>query len=80
MNAGTTFYQGSFKLFRPLEIRRFLALYILQGLSPSPQVKMKFLSQSMDRINGNDICCHVFGPNAVKRHKEFKAFFMVQDA
>jgi hypothetical protein len=79
MNAGATFYQGSFKPFTPLEIRWFLALYILQGLSPSPQIKMKFLPQSVDRINGNDMCCHVFGPNAAKRHKEFKAFFTVQD-
>jgi hypothetical protein len=79
LNAGSTIYQGTFVPFTPQEIRRFVALYILQGLSPSPQIKMKFLSQSMDPINGSDLCYRVFGLNASKRHKEFKAFFTIQD-
>ena len=33
------------KLFSPMEVRQFIALYILQGLSPSPQMKMKFVPQ-----------------------------------
>jgi len=79
MNAGSTFYTGTFKPFTPQEIQHFLGLYLLSGLSPSPQVKFKFLPQSMDDINGNDMCFHVFGPNAEKCHKECKAFFTVQD-
>ena len=30
-------------------------------------------------MNGNDLCHEVFGKNAEKRHKHFKAFFAVQD-
>ena len=58
---------------------RFIALYILQGLNPSPQVEMKFNSQETDPVQGNDLCYHVFGCDAVRRHKQFKAFFCVQD-
>jgi hypothetical protein len=29
--------------FSPTEVRQFIALYILQGLSPSPKVKMNFV-------------------------------------
>jgi hypothetical protein len=79
MNAGSTLYQGNFVPFTPLEIQRFLALYILQGLLPSPQIKMKFVPQSVDKINGNDMCYRVFGKNASTRHKTFKAFFTIQD-
>jgi hypothetical protein len=79
MNAGSCIYSGQFKPFTPLEIRSFLALYILQGLSPSPQIKMKFVPQALDPINGSDMCFRVFGRNTSKRHKEFKAFFTIQD-
>jgi hypothetical protein len=54
-------------------------LYLLNGLSPSPQIKMKFKSQVEDPINGSDICHRIFGKNAEKRHKHFKASFSCQD-
>lgn len=60
MNAGSSIYSGEFKPFTPQELRRFIALYILQGLSPSPQVKMKFAPQAMDKINGSHMCFGVF--------------------
>jgi hypothetical protein len=63
----------------PTEVRNYLALYILQGLSPSPQVKQKFQTQSVDPVNGNDMVVTVFGRNADKRHKMFKAYFCIQD-
>jgi hypothetical protein len=60
MNAGSSIYSGEFKPFTPQELRRFIALYILQGLSPSPQVKMKFAPQAMDKINGSHMCFGLF--------------------
>ena len=69
----------SFTPFSYLEIECFLALYILQGLNPSPQIEMKFNSQQMDLVQGNDLCYHIFGANAVVLYKQFKAFFCVQD-
>jgi hypothetical protein len=65
---------GQFKPFTVIEIRQFLALYILQGLSPSPQIKMKFKPQAADKINGNDMCSQVFGRDASCRHKMFQKF------
>jgi hypothetical protein len=79
MNAGSTVYEGQFIPFTPQKIRSFLGLYILQGLSPSPQIKMKFFAQAVDKINGNDMCFRAFGHNASKQHKAFKAFFTIQD-
>ena len=69
----------SFTPFSYLEIEHFLGLYILQGLNPSPQTEMKFYSQQMDPVQGNDLCYCIFGANAVVQYKQFKAFFCVQD-
>ena len=55
----------TFKPFSYQEKERFIALYILQGLNPSPQVEMNFNSQETDPVQGNDLCCHVFGCDAV---------------
>ena len=40
---------------------------------------MKFDSQKKNRTNGSDFCYNAFGSCARLRHKEFKAFFTVQD-
>ena len=56
---------ASFTPFNYLENERFLGLYILQALNPSPQIEMKFYSQQMDPVQGNDLCYHIFGVNAV---------------
>ena len=79
---GTGLPGGIYPTFKPFsyqEIERFIALYILQGLNPSPQVEMKFNSQETDPVQGNDLCYCVFGCDAVQHHKQFKAFFCVQD-
>jgi len=79
-NAGQPGYMyPDWKPFSVAEIKKFIGLYILQGLSPSPQVKMKFKAQSIDAINGSDLCSSIFGENAEKRHKQFKSFFAVQN-
>jgi hypothetical protein len=54
--------------FSSSEIKSFLGLYLLNGLSPSPQMKKE--------INGSDLCHNIFGKNAKKRHKHFKYFFL----
>mmetsp|Transcript_25091 Transcript_25091/g.54722 ORF Transcript_25091/g.54722 Transcript_25091/m.54722 type:complete len:1026 (-) Transcript_25091:83-3160(-) len=65
--------------FTPKEIRQHLALYMFQGLNPSPQVEMKFKSQRQDEVQGNDFIHNVMGPNGPRRHKMFKCFFGVTD-
>jgi len=39
-----------FKPFTLEEVKQFLALYILQGLSPLPQIKQKFKPQHEDYL------------------------------
>ena len=55
----------SFTPFSNLEIECFLGLYILQGLNPSPQVEMKFNSQQVDPVQGNNLWYRMFGANVV---------------
>ena len=49
---------------------------MLNGISPSPQVEYKFMSQKENPANGNDLCNYVFGgyERGLERHKEFKRF------
>jgi hypothetical protein len=62
------------------EIERHVGLYFLNGLSPSPQLEMKFSTQYGDPVNGNDLCNRVFGGSkGLRRHKMFKALFCLTD-
>ena len=58
-----------------------MGLYVLQGVSPSPQVEMKFCSQNEDPVNGNDLCFKVFGGKSKgkRRHAMFKKYFAACD-
>ncbi len=71
---GSSNYKGQFKPFTAIEIHQFISLYILQGLSPSPQIKMKFKPQAADKINGNGMCYQDFGRDASRCDKMFKKF------
>ena len=64
------------------EFKRHLGLYLLQAISPSPQIDMKFQSQQNDPVNGNDMVYEAFGScpwKAERRHKHFKCFFSSVD-
>ena len=67
-------YQG-FKKFNPKEIHHHLGVYIFHGLSPSPQVYTKFKLQRVDKVHSNYFIYNLFGPDANRHHKNFKAFF-----
>ena len=68
-----------FQKFSVEEVMRHFGLYMLNGVSPSPQVENKFECQEKDQASGNDLCFKVFGPNVELRHKEFKKFLAVVD-
>ena len=60
------------------ELLKHTAIYLFQGLSPSPQIEMKFHPQRDDPVNGNDFIFSSFGENLTKskrRHRHFKSFF-----
>ena len=68
----------NFVSFSTNELMQHIGLYLLQAVSPSPQIEMKFRSQADDLANGNDFVHHSFGSCAwksEKRHRHFKAFF-----
>ena len=69
----------NFKSFSYQEIEHFIGLYVIQGLNPSPRIEMKFSSQQTDPLQGSDLCFHAFGEDAIRRHKQFKAFFTIQN-
>ena len=58
---------------------RHLEIYIANGLTPSIQVTMKFNPQEKDLINGNDLIASAFGPNVLRKHREFKTFLVCVD-
>ena len=73
---------GLYKDWKPFtheDIEQMLAIYIIQGLNPSPQLEMKFATQLEDPIQGNDLIASIFGSAGVKRQKHFNAFFSVWD-
>jgi hypothetical protein len=74
---GTTY--TDFKPFTVKEIRRHLGLYVFNGLSPSPQLAMKFQPSSVDPVHGNDFIYRSFGPGAERRQRHFRAFFACQN-
>ena len=50
----------------------------MHGLSPTPELNMKFQSKAEDDINGNDFVKRCLGPAAARRHKHFRRFFATQ--
>ena len=73
---------NSFKPFTLEELMRHIGLYLLHGLSRSPQVEMKFKAQSEDTVNGNDFVNTSFGGKSTvsrTRHRHFKKYFVSQD-
>ena len=59
-NGGLGGKYKDFKHFTLHELMKHIGLYLLQGLSPSPQVEMKFHSQSEDPVNGNQSMCKMY--------------------
>ena len=70
---------NNFSPFTVDELMRHISLYMHQGLNPSPQVEMKLKAQSEDPVSGNNMIAEAIGSNGVRRHREFKKFFAVQD-
>ena len=68
-----------FKPFTQKELRQHIALYIFNGLAPSPKIEAKLKPQRNDVIHGNDFIYQSFGPNAERRHRHFKCFFACQN-
>ena len=79
--AGHDIYKDWYE-FSVEEMRMHIGLYVLDGISPSPRVEMKFDTQNNDPVNGNDLVNESFGgapSKATRRHAMFKSFFGVQD-
>jgi len=64
--------------FTVKELRQFLGLYVINGISPSPGLERKF--NAADNANYNAyVTHHLGGKNATKRLRQFRAFFSCQD-
>ena len=58
--------------FSPRELEQPLSMYMIQGLNPSPQLKMKSKSQNTESMQGNDSVFRSIGENFDKRYKQSK--------
>ena len=61
-------YKG-FKDFTKKEMMVHLGVYLLHGISPAPQIEMKFISSLDDPVNGSNICNEIFGRAGATRQK-----------
>ena len=67
-----------FTPFTPREIEQHLSLYIVQGLNPSPQLRMKAQFQHQEQVQGNDLIATSIGNSFDCQHKQFKRYFAIQ--
>ena len=65
--------------FTTNKLRKHIGVYILHGLSPSPEIGMTFKGQDIYGINGNDFVAHCLGPSSTQRHEHLRMSFTVQD-
>jgi len=65
----------TFRNFTVDDVKKHLALYLVNALVPHPCVEEMFQRQIDDPIFGNDLISNAFPPQAALYHKHFKAFF-----
>jgi Transposase IS4 len=65
--------------FTVKDVRQFLGLYIWNGINPSPRIDMQLKPAAEDPVHGNQYLYENIGRNGVRRFREFRAFFAVQD-
>ena len=77
---GVCYYYS--KTFNPQEIHQHVVLYIFNGISPLPKLGIKFKTQHVEKLYGNDFesdfIYNLFGTNENFRHNNFKEFFAFQ--
>ena len=67
-----------FAPFTAIELKQHIGLFILNSISPSPNINKKFQSQKVDSVNGYDIVSHAI-LNSPRRHRHFRCFFTIYD-
>jgi hypothetical protein len=75
--AGESTYQEWHGRCSVKELRQYLGLYLLNGLSPSPSLEKKF--DKDNKANYNPFCDDNIGPNPLRRLRQFRLFFGCQD-
>jgi hypothetical protein len=72
-------FAGKFKPFKNEDILQMLAVYIIDGLAPSPQIVQKMQDQERQPTHGNDRIAAVIGPGWQQKYRSFRHFFATQD-
>ena len=68
-----------FKTFVSKNLHHHLGIYIFHGIYPSPQVKVKFKPQRVDKVHVNDFIYNLFGPNENCHNNNFRTIFACQN-
>ncbi len=72
-------FADKFKSFENEDIFKMLGVYLLDGLSPSPQLTKKMQPQEKEPTHGNDLIADAIGPGYQQLYQSFRYFFGVQD-
>ena len=67
-NYGLSTYP-TFITFTPREVEQPILIYMMNVLSPLPQVETKLSLRSKGTINGNNLIRSVFGSNVISHHR-----------
>ena len=68
-------FSGKYKPLTLNEIQRQLGIYILDGVSPTPQLNFRMTPQSSDRTHGNNFVANHVGPNSKLKQNIFRHLF-----
>jgi hypothetical protein len=72
-------YARKFKPFKNDNISAMLGVYIIDGLTPSPQLMWKMQDQERQPTHGNNRIAAVIGPGWQQKHRSFRHYFATQD-
>ena len=81
MNAGEPghIFAGKYKPFSVRRTFQMIGVYIIDGLSPTPELTRKMKPQSKERTHGNDFIAQHIGPGYQQMYRTFRHFFACQD-
>ena len=72
-------FAGKYEAFSVRRSFQMIGVYIIDGLSPTPELARKMQPQSKERTHGNDFIAQHIGPGYQQMYRTFRHFFACPD-